>query len=217
MCLVFPVKFVNLVVYMTTPETRPPRIDTWPLQQFLRNVANEGQTRTWTAKGRADLLRASERSLEALGPCTSSEPVSPEQLRKVIEPLRAVLAEHMLFALPAGVPRSGLTSHKFISTLHYMAAASGTNALVLIPDSFEGRGDRTIIDPLPQVELLADYVEKWPGVLFWSRSGAAAFAAIDDAMGLYQRLEASFALGPIPSTRSWKAIDHEGSRDGCFI
>jgi hypothetical protein len=196
MCLVFPVKFVNLVVYMTTPASNPPRIDSWPLRQFLSNVANEDQTRTWTPDGRAQLRRAAEESLAALGSCPTSEPVPPERLSEVVAPLRRLLADHMLFALPAGEPRDQVSQRKFISALHYAAAASGTNALVLIPDSFAGRGDRTIIDPMPQVELLTAYVEKWPGVLFWSRSGAAAFAGIDDAMVLYQRLEEGFALGP---------------------
>ncbi|MEK6375311.1 MAG: metallophosphoesterase [Acidobacteriota bacterium] len=180
---------------MTTPASRPPRIDSWPLRQFLSNVANESQTRTWTTEGRAQLRRAADQSLAELGPCPTSEPVSPERLPEVLAPLKRVLADHLLFALPAGVPSDVASSHKLIAALHYAAAASGTNALVLIPDSF-GRGDRTIIDPMPPVELLATYVEKWPGVLFWSRSGAAAFAAIDDAMDLYRRLEAGFALGP---------------------
>jgi UDP-2,3-diacylglucosamine pyrophosphatase LpxH len=195
MCLVFPVKFVNLVVYMTTPASRPPRVTTWSLRQFLGNVANESQTRTWTDEGRAQLRRAADASLAALGPCPTNDPVSPDRLVNVVAPLKRMLEDHMLFALPAGMPHDQIAAQKFVSTLHYAAAASGTNALVLIPDSFEGRGDRTIIDPMPQVELLADYVDKWPGVLFWSRSGAAAFATIDDAMELYKRLEANFAVG----------------------
>lgn len=195
MCLVFPVRFVNLVVYMTTPETRPPRIDSRPLQQFLLNVANEDQTRTWTEEGRAVLRRAADQSLEALGPCTTNDPISPQRLEQIVEPLKRVLEDHMLFALPAGVPRDQATMNEFVSTLHTAAAKSKTNALVLIPDSFAGRGDRTIIDPMPPVKLLAEYVEKWPGLLFWSRSGAAAFAAIDDAMSLYLRLQNGFALG----------------------
>ena len=195
MCLVFPVKFVNLVVYLTTPVSHPPRIDTWPLHQFLCNVANEEQTRTWTEAGRARLRSAAEQSLAALGPCPTSEAVSPERLNEVVAPLRSVLADHMLFALPAGVPRDHVSSHKLTSALHYAAAASGSNALMLIPDSFAGRSDRTIVDPMPPVELLSQYVERWPGVLFWSRGGAAAFAAIDDAMDLYQRLEDGFELG----------------------
>lgn len=77
----------------------------------------------------------------------------------------------------------------------YAAAASGTNALILIPDSFV-RDDGTVVDPMPQVELLAASVENWPGVLFWSRSGAAAFAGVDHAIDLYQRLDAGFKLGP---------------------
>lgn len=195
MCLVFPVKFVNLVVYMTTPASRPPRVTGWSLQQFLSNVANEGQTRTWTDEGRAQLRCAADASLAALGPCPTNDPMSPERLVDVVAPLKRMLEDHMLFALPAGMPRDQITAQKFVSTLDYAAASSRTNALVLIPDSFEGRGDRTIIDPMPPVELLAEYVEKWPGVLFWSRSGAAAFATIDDAMGLYNRLEANFAGG----------------------
>ena len=126
MCLVFPVKFVNLVVYMTTPETHPPRIGPWELHQFLGNVANEGQTRTWTAEGRAELRRAAERSLEALGPCTSNELMAPQRLREVVAPLKGVLADHLVFALPAGVPHHGAATQKFISMLHYAAAASRT-------------------------------------------------------------------------------------------
>src|SRR4051812_45597189 len=111
MCLVFPVKFVNLVVYMTTPVSRPPRIDSWPLQQFLSNVANEEQTRTWTDHGRAQLRRAAEQSLAALGPCPTSKPMSPERLHEVVAPLKHVLEDHMLFAMPAGEPRDRASSH----------------------------------------------------------------------------------------------------------
>lgn len=86
MCLVFPVKFVNLVVYMTTPRPHAPRIDSWRLQQFLQNVANESHTRTWTDDGRAWLRGAAEQSLATLGPCHTNKPVSAERLQEIIAP-----------------------------------------------------------------------------------------------------------------------------------
>jgi predicted phosphodiesterase len=195
MCLVFPLKFVNLVVYMTTPASQPPRIDSWLLRQFLQNVANEGRTSTWTAEGRERLRRASEEALAVLRPVTTNEPISADRLREVVAPVRRVLEDHILFALPAGEAHDQASAHKFISTVRYAAASSREHALVLIPDSFTGTS-ATIIDPMPAVELLTKHIERWPGVLFWSRSGAAAFAGINEAMGLYLRLEAEFASGP---------------------
>jgi hypothetical protein len=45
--------------------------------------------------------------------------------------------------------------------------------------------------------LLAQYAENWPGILFWSRSGAAAFASLqnDEAIDLYQKLRQNFSFG----------------------
>src|SRR5213075_1061548 len=99
MCLVFPLKFVNLVVYMTTPASQPPRMDSRLLQQFLGNVANDDQTSTWTAEGRERLRLASEEALAVLGPVTTNEPISAGRLRKVVAPVRRVLENHILFAL----------------------------------------------------------------------------------------------------------------------
>lgn len=48
-----------------------------------------------------------------------------------------------------------------------------------------------MLDPLPAaalLALLAEQPENWPGVLFWSMSGAAAFAPLHDAPRLYQVL-----------------------------
>src|SRR5437867_2688609 len=102
MCLVFPLKFVNLVVYMTTPASQPPRTDSWSLRQFLDNVANERQTRTWSADGRARLREAAEESLRILAPSRISESVSPERLHEVVAPVKRVLEDHLLFLMPAG-------------------------------------------------------------------------------------------------------------------
>src|SRR5436190_6019582 len=98
MCLVFPLEFVNLVVYMTTPASQPPRMDSWLLQQFLGNVANDNQTSTWTAEGRERLRLASREALAVLGPCQPNESMSPDRLREVVAPVRRVLENHILFA-----------------------------------------------------------------------------------------------------------------------
>ena len=195
MCFVFPVKFVNLAVYLTTKTTRVPRVEAWPLRQFLGNVANEGQTRTWTPEGRAQLAAAAEKSLQLLGRSESNVLLEPARLAAITAPVRALFEKHMLFALPAGGEHGSLATHKLSAALHYMAAASGKHALVLIPDVYDDRWSRTIVDPMPAVELLCGYVEQWPGVLFWSSSGAAAFAGLEDVMPLYSRLETHFEGG----------------------
>ncbi len=196
MCFVFPVKFVNLAVYLTTRVTRVPRVDAWSLSQFLGNVANEGQTRTWTSEGRTQLAQAAQQALRLLGARSESNVLlEPDRLAAVTAPVRALFENHLLFALPAGGGHGSLASHQLNAALHYMAAASGKHALVLIPDIYDGSWSRTIVDPMPAVELLCSYVEQWPGVLFWSSSGAAAFAGIDDVMSLYSQLEAHFEGG----------------------
>lgn len=193
MCFVFPVRFVNLVVHLTTPSDRAPRVEGHQVRQFLDNVANPDRTRTWTSEGRARLAAAAARSLELLGDVTDA-PLAPAELDAALAPVRAVLADHLLFALPAGQPAEA-DQERHHRWLAHVAAASGTQALILIPDSWAGRQDRTVVDPMPAVELLDRHLDQWPGVLFWSRSGAAAFVGLDAVDAFYRRLDAAYPLG----------------------
>src|SRR5262249_40756259 len=75
----------------------------------------------------------------------------------------------------------------------HAAFSSHHHGLILIPDLPPSRGVLDILDPLPGLRQVVEHPEKWPGVVFWLKSGASAFAPLHEAYELYQQLLTAFS------------------------
>jgi UDP-2,3-diacylglucosamine pyrophosphatase LpxH len=179
----------NIVVYLTTPATEPPRVEEHTLSEFLR-VAQQGLDRPWRRGGRiltrdpdwADRLRfEAENSLEILKHVNHEEVLSADDVARVLRPLRALLSQFRLYVLPlwTGWNRS---DHLLIRS--EAIALGADDALVLFPE--DGLSNRTDagLDALPAFDLALQHMSEWPGLLLWTDRGGAAFVPeekIDDA------------------------------------
>src|SRR5712691_7770490 len=190
MCWVFETRHVNVAVYLTTPvKLNPPRVTRHELQEFLVRFHQRPRFASWEEshfKQLGDIAGKASQSLEVIHEGILGDAV----LEKVLAELREFLTDYKLFAMPIGYDPDNI---KFKRFLEYAGASSEEDALILIPDD-RGIGF-AVLDPLPQVQLLSEYPDKLPGVLFWSKTGAAALASLEEAYGLYDKLRQEFKHG----------------------
>jgi 3',5'-cyclic AMP phosphodiesterase CpdA len=191
MCFVFETKHVNLAVYLTCPaSSRPPRVTSEEVRNFLATFQDRSRFETWDDARFAQLRSIAEAASGIL-------PLADDlfDLERVLERLRGFLIDHKLFVMPFGYDPYEKTSLniQFKRFLAHAAASSGEHALVLIPHA--GGVSFAVLDPLPQVTLLADHPDKLPGFLFWSSTGAAAVVSLEEAFDLYERLRKEFVHG----------------------
>jgi 3',5'-cyclic AMP phosphodiesterase CpdA len=195
MCLIFETKHVNLAVYLTAPgKLNPPRVTSEELRHFLVTFRDRSRFRSWDDTRFEQLTNIAENASTTLpGMDCILEGAS---LEEVLGELRKFLFDYKLFVMPIGYnpaePKNPV-SIKFEGFLAHAAASSGEHALVLIPHA--GGVSFAVLDPLPQVLLLADHLDKLPGVLFWSKTGAAAVASLEEAYNLYEELRKEFVHG----------------------
>jgi hypothetical protein len=126
-----------------------------------------------------------------------------DEIKRVIGPLKPLLGEFSLFGLQCGANKdlSGFVRSKAIS--------SGGHALFLTPEFDSSEGDRSessqqmfgALDPFPGLARASEQPELWPGVLFWSKSGASAFAPHDDVGRLYEQLESPMERNDVQKIR----------------
>jgi UDP-2,3-diacylglucosamine pyrophosphatase LpxH len=190
MCFIFEPRHVNIAVYLTCPgNSEPPRITFDEMSSFLATFADRTRFGTWDEARFVELGAIVERARTELHTNGVSD------VNSIFRDLRGVLIDHKLFIMPIGYEPTGtdVVSIGFRRFLDHAAASSKEHALVLIPHG--GGVNFAVLDPLPQVTLLADHPDKLPGLLFWSRAGAAAVVSLEEASDLYQKLLNEFKYG----------------------
>lgn len=176
----FNLQHANIVVYLTTPATEPPRIEQGTLTQFL-HAMQDGLGLPWRRGGRiltrdpswADLLRVeAENALELLRRIEGKSVLSASNVARVLRSLRALLSQFRLYALPlwTGWERA---DHLLIGA--EALALDVEDALVLFPE--EGLQDprSANLDALPAFDLALQHTDEWPGLLLWTDRGGVAF------------------------------------------
>lgn len=179
----------NIVVYLTTPATEPPRVERRRLEEFLSAV-RDGRDRSWRRGGRIltrdprwieQLHVEAENSLSILRRVNHERVLPAADVARVLQPLRTLLSRFRLYVLPLWQGRRG-ADHLLIRSEGL--ALGSEEALVLFPEDGLGDGRRNNLDALPAFDLALQYVDQWPGVLLWTDRGGAAFVPerkIDDA------------------------------------
>lgn len=185
----FHLRHANIVAYLTAPNAPCPRLRERELTEFLMALAHSGYfsepvfvsgDAAWPAlmQERAErALRQFERWGDAL--------VSDSLTRAALSELRSAFTEYDFYALAIG----STSSHDELSAqATHFAYRSGGNGLVLIPVPEQSTDPFTVLDPVASFATAIEARGRWPGFLFWSRSGMAAFASLADATDLFERL-----------------------------
>lgn len=186
----------NIVVYLTTPAAETPRIPREHLREFLLYLHDRAAYR-WRDGG-AILSRdprwhervdfEARRSLKMLDEIRSLGVLRPQEVAGILRPLRALLSQFRLFAMPVWRMRD---PHE-MDLLMERFALQEAGSLVLFPD-FHGSGDIETagLDALPAFDLALQQKKRWPGVLFWTDKGGAAFVTADNLHSALARIHAA--------------------------
>lgn len=193
---IFPLKSSNIVAFITHPgRTAPPRLSRAELRTFLESFRNmplyEREQQPWQPRlisSRPDWIEqvqgAAGKAVEDVNSLTGDwwELLDSTAIDRALGDLRGLLGDFELFGLAVRKePAPELTA-----LVQEAAYASGGHAIYLVPDEISQSFD--LLDPFPAIALLAEQPDKWPGILFWSRRGTAAFCSLDEARVVHARL-----------------------------
>ena len=182
----------NIVIYLTTPATEPPRVERDRLREFL-GAMRHGLDRPWRSGGPIltrnrswpDLLRVAAdqavESLERLDRTNQERVLAAEFVARILRPVRSLLSQFRLYAMPLW---NGWRNNDHLLIRSEGLALGTESALVLFPD--QGIEDRrsSSLDALPAFDLALSQMDDWPGLLLWTDHGNAAFVPeerIDEA------------------------------------
>ncbi|MFH1114203.1 MAG: metallophosphoesterase [Pseudomonadota bacterium] len=188
----FSLQHGNIVVYLTTSSTEPPRVEHRTVKGFL-NAVREGLDRPWRRSGRIltrdpswpqRLRMVTRDSLEILASVDHQEVLSAEEVAKVLRPLRAVLSQFRLFALPLWIDGDG-ADHLLIRSEGL--ALEAEDALVLFPEDGLADMETTCLDALPAFDLALQHIDEWPGLLLWTHRGVAVFVPEHAIHGAFEK------------------------------
>jgi calcineurin-like phosphoesterase family protein len=188
----FELKHANTVAYITVPtQQKPPRLTGWQLREFLRSLqgkyrecpplfsADDGWVYEITriASRASDWLESRNLDIDSL--------LSPGVITHALADLRLALGRYDVYGLAVGSWDDADPLHAFAE---HAAYSSGRHGLFLIPDLPSSDDTLEIFDPSPVAKRITARPDLWPGMLFWVKTGEAAFASLGAAQGLYQRL-----------------------------
>ncbi len=209
----FELRDANIVAYLTRQwpeETLPPRTKGEDLVRFLGAMAYPSQSLissdpTWPQRVSTAAKEASRRLDRKFHGESREDFVSPSVVNATLFELRKIFQRFDLYALVAASNRDDRATAFF----RHVAYSSEHRALILMPDrGIEGEKSLDFFDPLPPVQLIAEHPENLPGVLFWTKTGEAAFVPIPEAEVLYHRLSMQLEHGEIYLATTLKAPDH---------
>lgn len=188
----FELQHGNIVVYLTTPATEPPRVKRGLLREFL-GAMEHGLDRPWRRGGRIlsrdpswpqRLSIEARAALEVLGRENRNAVLPGEEIARVLRPIRALLSQFRLFVLPIWAGRNE-ADHLLIRS--ESLALNSEEALVLFPEvGLEHRADAGL-DALPAFDLALQHAQDWPGALLWTDRGGAAFVRAPDIDEAFDR------------------------------
>ena len=193
---IFPLKYSNIVAFITAPGPAiPPRITRHEFREFLESFRSfpqhEQELQPWQARfisSRPEWIHHVQKAASATSHYIDS--LSGERddilgegvVNEALSDLKTLLGGFELFGL--AVRREW--NHEFDAFITEAAYSSRGYAIYLVPDDLRATFD--VLDPFPAIALIAEEPDKWPGVLFWSRSGEAAFCSLDEARVLHAEM-----------------------------
>jgi UDP-2,3-diacylglucosamine pyrophosphatase LpxH len=186
----FNIEQANIVGYLTTSNRRVPRLSTSELMRFAGVFTGMGVPvfsevlMSSSPQWMDDVRNAADKIYYDLERGDSKDPIPEDELVARLAVLQRLLSDYNLFGLAVGDWQATIQLRAFIN---YAAISSKHHALFLVPRGWNPETDIQLRDPFPAVASLVRRVEDWPGVAFWTRSGASVFAPLEEAQDLYNR------------------------------
>lgn len=188
----FELKHANTVAYLTVPtQQKPPRLTTWELLEFLGSLQGEYRERPPLFSSDPDWVHEIVQKARVASKWVDSSKfeqdavIPTEIISHALGDLRASLSHYDLYGLAVGTWEDRDPLHAFAE---HAAYSSKHNGLFLIPDLPGPRDILELFDPSPVAKKITSNPDSWPGILFWVRSGEAAFVPLEMADGFYHRL-----------------------------
>lgn len=209
----FQLEHANIVAYVTSRSYSAPRVRERDLSEFLDALRYEA--RRWLIPERgfepwpeqiAEIASNARSRLSRLRESDDREVLAPATVERVLEELRSEFSDYPVFALAVG------NGERLRETAHDLARAPMYGQLlVLIPEHGTTRRNFEVLDPIPAFSVALHAVADWPGIAFWTATGASAFAPLSDIEELRHQLELASHegrhRGPFPHFRSTAAFD----------
>lgn len=209
----FQLEHANIVAYLTSRSYGAPRVREHDLSKFLDALRYEAKQ--WLIPERgfepwleqiAEIASNARSRLSRLREYDDREVLPPATVERVLEELRSEFSGYPLFALAVG------NGERLRETAHDLARAQMYGQLlVLIPEQGTTRRNFEVLDPIPAFSVALHAVAEWPGIAFWTATGASAFVPLNEIKELRRQLEVASHegrhRGPFSRFRSTAAFD----------
>lgn len=197
---IFKLEHANIMAYVTSRSSGPPRVLRQDLADFLEVLAYRAKEYLIPERGFEPWPeQISTIAKEALGRMESMPgmhqalTVAPPITLRLLEDLRFEFSDYSLYALAVGSnERLQSIAREFANAPMY------GQLLVLIPEYCTGERNLEVLDPVPAFSGALHAASDWPGFQFWTRTGTSAFARLDEAPELLKRLRNAMHDGPRP-------------------
>lgn len=192
----FPIEYANIVAYLTTPRLESPLfLKHHELAKFLESLQDEQADReplissdpNWIVSVRT-MARHGLETLSRSEGAQSDKPLPKQLVNHILHRLKGMLGDYKFFGMAVGSQHSFKESESFIEKAAY---SSKHHAIFLLPQFDRDSSVFECLTPFGPISLLCEQPETWPGILFWSKTGSAAFATLKEAPPLFERLLAA--------------------------
>lgn len=217
---IFKLEHANIMAYVASRSYAPPRVLRQHLGEFLDVLSYEAERYLIPERGFepwpteiATLAREAASRLRENPSAQETTVVPPPTLGRLLENLRNEFAAYPLYALAVG---SGERVKEKAREL--ASAPMHGQLLVLIPENEVTERNFEVLDPVPAFSTALHAAPDWPGFVFWTQTGASAFAKIDEADELVHRLRGAQYEGrprrpfPFPTNSGFDYVLQEWSK-----
>lgn len=209
----FRLEHANIMAFVTSRSHGAPRVRVDDLSDFLE--AFKYDARRWLIPERgfepwpervAEIASKARARLHQLRGSTDREVLHPSTVELVLQDLRSEFSDYPLFALAVGKGSELREAARELASSPMYG-----QLLVLIPEQDTTRRNFEVLDPIPAFSAALHAVAEWPGIAFWTATGASAFAPIAEIDELRHQLQEASRdggwRGPFPHYRSTAAFD----------
>ncbi|MEU4731716.1 metallophosphoesterase [Streptomyces sp. NPDC023588] len=176
----------NIVSYLISHETPPPRVTRSELETFLSSLASSDGVISSPPEWAEGVHWAAGHALQRLDtspPPTGSkftreEYLDPTLTATLLRELAHALREFSIYILPIGTWRDSKILDSFA---HEAANYPGSHILVLIPAFYDADSNIRILDPGSGVKSAIKSRDLWPGAIFQLRTGNSTFLPLSQA------------------------------------
>lgn len=195
---VFQIEHANIMAYVTSGSCAAPRVNKADLTGFLEALAYNARDILISERGHEnwpyEIANIAKNSLSRLSETQQEgDTIYASTVESLLEDLRLELSCYPLYALAVG---KGGPIHKAVRSLARRPTYG--QLLVLIPNQHSTSQNFDLLDPIPAFSVALHAAADWPGIVFYTASGASAFARFDDVDELMHRLEQALRFFNFP-------------------